>query len=118
MQATGEEVPTQTKPEEEPEGQRVVLKEVTREDPDTNLGETVEVPVLDEPPGVEAAGGVIETGMAREPECSGVTTPRNINEGSRAAPVPMTALPLPLEEYQDMLELEDAKPETTQWKDP
>ena len=65
MQATGGEVHTQTKPEEEAEAQRVILEEVAREDPDTDLGEAADHPVLNDPPGVEATGGVIKTGMAR-----------------------------------------------------
>ena len=57
MQTTGKELPTQAGPEEEPEGQMVILEDAAREGPDTNLEEAMEVPVLDEPPIVEAAGG-------------------------------------------------------------
>ena len=63
MQATGGEAPTQAKPEEEAGAQRIILQEVTCEDPDMNPGEAVGHPTLDDPPGVEAADGVIETGM-------------------------------------------------------
>ena len=75
MQATGREVPTQTEPEEEAGAQRIILEEVTHEDPDTNLGEAADHPALDDPPGVEATGGVIKTRMTREPEYPGVTPP-------------------------------------------
>ena len=110
MQATDNEGPTLTEPKEEPERQRVILEEVAHESPDANPEEAVEVPALDEPPVVEATGGVIMAGVTEEPKCPGVTIPRTIDENTVATPAPMTALPLLLEEYQGMPELENAKP--------
>ena len=59
---------TQIEPGADAEVQTGVLEEPTSGDPDTTRGEAAEVPILDEPPIVEAAGGVIETEMVEASE--------------------------------------------------
>ena len=93
MQAAGGEVPTWVEPKARLEGQVGVLEGPTHGDPDTNQEEVMEVPVLDEPPVVEAAGGVIEMGTVKGPECPGDTAPGNVDESPKAIPAPMPVLP-------------------------
>ena len=114
MQAGDGEAPTHVKPEADPEGQTGVLEEPTHREPDTTCGEAVEVPALDEPPVVEAAGGVIETDMVEALERPEGTTLGIEDEGAEATPALRPALLPHLEatdEFQDMPELEDAEPE-------
>ena len=118
MQATGEELPTQARPKEEPEGKMVILEEAAHEGPDTNLEEAVEVPVLDEPPVVEAAGGVIETGMAGEPECPGVTALGNIDESPGAPWLLCLSYLYHWRSIRTCRSWKMPNLETTQWKDP
>ena len=112
MQAAGGEVPTWVEPKARLERQVRVLKEPTRGDPDTTHEEAAEVPALDNPPVVEATGGVIEMGMVEVPECPEGMTPGNVDESPKTILAPMPILPPHLEEYQDMPELEDAEPGT------
>ena len=65
VQTGGGKAPTWIEPEADPEGWTGVLEEPTSGDPDTTPGEAAEVPILDEPPVVEATGGVNEMEMAR-----------------------------------------------------
>ena len=108
MQAASDEEPTRAEPEEELEGQMVSLEGPTHGDSGTNPEEAVEVPVLDEPPVVEAAGGVIEMVTVEGQECPWGTAPGNVDNSPRATPALVPVLPPQLEDYQDMLELEDA----------
>ena len=118
MQAAGGEVPTRVQPKARPERQVGVLEGPICGDPDTNQEEAAKVPVLDEPPVVEAAGGVIEMGTVEGQEYPGGMAPGNVDESREATPAPMPVLLPRLEEYQDMSELEDAEPEDDPREEP
>ena len=115
------EASTQIEPRADPEVQTGVLKEPTSGDPDMTPGEAAEVPILDEPPVVEATGRVIEmetVGVSEHPQDM---TLGIINEGTEATPAPLPVLLLCLEaadEFQDMPELDDAKPEDDPREEP
>ena len=86
--------PTQIEPRADAEGQTRVLMEPPRGNLDTTLGESVEVPIPDRPPIVEATSGVIEMEMAEASEHPEDTTLGVVDEGAEATPASLPA-PMP-----------------------
>ena len=108
---------TWIEPGADTEGQTRVLEEPTSGDPDTTYGEAVEFPILDEPPIVEATGGVIEMETVEVSEHPGGMTLGT----TKATLASLPALPPCLdaaEVFQDMPKLEDAEPENDPREEP